>query len=101
MIANDDFSWGSFLLEATVGTLTMIGLGLLIGMPIWFVWAALTRTTANRLRNNPLSAYYGRLTQHKANSLSEKQARKIYGDEEVDRFLKYGDYDPPNQIHPH
>jgi hypothetical protein len=89
MIAADDtVPWG----EIIFNTLAVMAVGFAVGMVVWFVWAALTRTTANRLRNNTLSRDYGHITQAKADSLSEKQARRIYGDAEVDRFLKHGDW---------
>ncbi len=49
------------------------------------------RPTFNQARNE-FGRDHGHITQFKADSLTEKQARRIYGDAETDRFLKHGDY---------
>lgn len=71
---------------------------------LWMkVWYELTNETFMRIKDFT-AGDRGRLTQRKADYLNEREARSIYGDAEVDRFLKYGDYDPPenedNRIYP-
>jgi hypothetical protein len=44
-----------------------------------------------RLRDYTSGADRGRITDYKARTLTEQQARVIYGDEEVDRYIEHGD----------
>jgi hypothetical protein len=44
-----------------------------------------------RLRDYTSGSDRGKLTDYKARTLTEKQARAIYGDEEVDRYNQHGE----------
>ena len=75
--------------------LIMCGVAFLIGMLFVKLWFELTNGLVQRLKDFT-AGDRGRLTQRKADYLNETEARRIFGDAEVDRFIQYGDYDPPS-----
>jgi hypothetical protein len=80
-------------MSPAVGALIFFGLAFIFGLIGLKIWFELTNGVFRRIAEFT-SGDRGRLTQRKADYLNEKEARSIYGDAEVDRFLQYGDYDP-------
>lgn len=87
LLASEEYKGGQMIRDVVITLVVWCGTaGVLFYLLMWIL-----RPFFNRARNE-MGRDRGVITQFKADSLSEKQARKIYGDREVDRFLQHGDY---------
>jgi hypothetical protein len=87
-----------------LNTLLIMFIAFLFGLVLMILMRGLFTDQLWGRASNALSHNPGRLTRHKAQFFSERQARRVFGDAEVERYKKYGDDDPPDttqRIHPY